>query len=390
MKPQALIVTRNLPPLIGGMERLVWHIVDELCPSYQVHVVGPLGCRQHLPSGVNTVEVSLNPMFLFLFKINLATLWLALRNRPQIIMAGSGLTAPFVWLAARIIGARCVVYLHGLDIIVKNTLYHVLWLPFFRHFDCVLVNSRSTRQLAIEVSIPPERIKILHPGVELPCMSEQEKRREKFRKFHNIGNEPVLLSVGRITTRKGLSLFADNIFPEIVNKIPDVHLFIVGASPADALMSDNGEYKKINAILQENGLKARVHWLGRCSENELKEAYFASDVHVFPVQKCGNDIEGFGMVAIEAAAHGVPTVAFAVGGVTDAVADGVCGELIPAGNNHAFAVAVISLLEKQTQFKKLTPACIDFAELFEWTSFGNQLRMLFSELENQSMGSLDG
>ena len=42
-KPRALVLTRNLPPLMGGMERLIWHILDELTPAFELHAVGPRG-----------------------------------------------------------------------------------------------------------------------------------------------------------------------------------------------------------------------------------------------------------------------------------------------------------------------------------------------------------
>ena len=94
--------------------------------------------------------------------------------KPQIILAGSGLTAPIAWLAARLFGARCIVYLHGLDIEVKHPVYQWLWVPFFRHFDQVLVNSHFTQNLALEAGIPADRIRILHPGVTLPDLSEAQ------------------------------------------------------------------------------------------------------------------------------------------------------------------------------------------------------------------------
>ena len=113
---------------------------------------------------------------------------------------------------------------------------------------------------------------------------------------------------------------------------------------------------------------------------ELDDAYFAADVLIFPVQERENDIEGFGMVAIESAAHGLPTVAFSVGGVPDAVADGCCGKLIPADDNIAFAQAVIDLLSRQSSPVQVD-ACLNFAESFQWDAFGNQLRDICRNIE---------
>jgi hypothetical protein len=68
--PNALVITRNLPPLVGGMERLVWHIVDELSREYRVHVIGPAGCGAYLPRGVTVNEVPLKPLFCTFYTLN--------------------------------------------------------------------------------------------------------------------------------------------------------------------------------------------------------------------------------------------------------------------------------------------------------------------------------
>jgi hypothetical protein len=80
--PNALVITRNLPPLVGGMERLVWHIVDELSRDYRVHVIGPAGCGAYLPRGVTVNEVPLKPLIWYLLHAKLTALWQAFRRRP--------------------------------------------------------------------------------------------------------------------------------------------------------------------------------------------------------------------------------------------------------------------------------------------------------------------
>jgi len=112
-----------------------------------------------------------------------------------------------------------------------------------------------------------------------------------------------------------------------------------------------------------------VIFLGKVSEDELAAAYQAAQVHVFPIRALPNDPEGFGMVAIEAAAHGLPTVAYATGGVVDAVAHGQSGSLVPPGDAADFADAVLQLLAKP-----LDEAGIHaFARGFAWEAFGERV-----------------
>ncbi|MCB2147286.1 MAG: glycosyltransferase family 4 protein [Deltaproteobacteria bacterium] len=374
--PDALIITRNLPPLVGGMERLVWHIVDELREGYRIHVIGPNGCGAQLPQGVTVTEVPLKPISLYLFRAIIAALREALHRRLHIVFAGSGLTAPFAWIVARLSGANCFVYLHGLDIEARHPLYRLLWRPFFRHFDRIMVNSRFTQQLASGAGIPPEHTTILHPGVQLPDMRDAIRKRIDFRNRHYLDDSPVMLYVGRITARKGLAVFADDILPRIVKQQPNAKLVVIGDEPTSALLQTKGERARIEEILMINGLKQSVRFLGELSQDdpELTAAYFASDVLVFPVQNRMNDNEGFGMVAIEAAAHGLPTVAFAVGGVTDAVADNISGKLVLAGDNYAFSRAVINQLNRASSNRMHD--INEFAAGFAWPLFGQRLRQI--------------
>lgn len=363
----ALLITRNLPPLVGGMERLVWHIADALAQQYRLHVIGPAGCGAHLPAGVSSNEIPIKPLWRFLWRVKLAAIVQAIRRKPSVVFAGSGLTAPFAWLAARLTGAKCVVYLHGLDIEAQHPIYRLLWRPFFKRFDLVFVNSHFTQGLALGAGVTAERIRLLHPGVQLPAMDTANAQRQAFRQHHHLGSRPVLLYVGRITARKGLLPFIRDIFPAIVAERPDTQLLVIGDEPTHALHQPDSPRQKITEALLSQGNAHRVSFLGELAQNDpqLSQAYFAADVLIFPVQDSPGDNEGFGMVAIEAAAHGLPTVVFNVGGVADAVADGVSGRLIPAGDNAAFARAVLELLERP---RNSAPSR-QFAEQFAWHSF---------------------
>ena len=66
--PKALLITRNLPPLLGGMERLNLHLAQELASAYKLTVIGPTGCREFLPPNVNVVEVPARPLGRFIWR----------------------------------------------------------------------------------------------------------------------------------------------------------------------------------------------------------------------------------------------------------------------------------------------------------------------------------
>ena len=89
-----LHITRNLPPLVGGMERLNWHIADELSRYAQVHLIGPEGSAALRPAAVPVTEVPLRPLPRFLLASAWQAVTVARRFQPHIVLAGSGLTAP--------------------------------------------------------------------------------------------------------------------------------------------------------------------------------------------------------------------------------------------------------------------------------------------------------
>ncbi len=377
--PPALLITRNLPPLVGGMERLVWHIADELRAAYSLHVVAPAGSEEQLPPGVTASGVALRPLWRFLLSSAWSSIRQALRLRPRLVFAGSGLTAPIAWLAARLAGGRCVVYLHGLDIETRHPAYRLLWHPFLRRCDRVITNSHFTHELAANIGIPRERLSILHPGVHLPEVASADQQRQDFREKHHLGDAPLMLYVGRITERKGLLPFVRDILPRVIAAVPAARLVVIGDEPAQALLSNGGLMQRIETQLRESGLAQHVLFLGELPVHhpDIEAAYFAADALVFPVQDRPGDNEGFGMVAVEAAAHGLPTVAFAVGGVTDAVAEGRCGHLVEAGNDERFAEATIELLEDRPKQRDIKDSSArEFASTFAWPRFGQRLVQL--------------
>lgn len=371
MLPRVLLITRNLPPLVGGMERLNWHMADELSRFSDVRVVGPSGASAMAPGGARVVDVPLEPLWRFVATALWQGVQIARTWRPSVVVAGSGLTAPLAWLAARLSGARTAVYVHGLDLVVQNRVYRALWLPFIRRMDKVVANSRATRELAIGIGVLPERIGIVHPGVSEKSDDLDIRATIQLREERQLGRNAILLSVGRLSSRKGLREFVTDVLPKVLAVRSDVLLLIVGDVPKQALQAESQSPASILAAADSQRIGGHLRFLGKVSNEELDILYAIADAHVFPVQAISNDPEGFGMVAVEAAAAGLPTVAYATGGVVDAVSDGVSGYLVHSGDAVAMAEAILeSLLSRNT----LRRTCKEFAKTFAWPEFGNRLR----------------
>ncbi|MDD3018059.1 MAG: glycosyltransferase family 4 protein [Comamonas sp.] len=371
-QPRILHITRNLPPLVGGMERLNWHIADELSRYAQVELIGPSGAAALRPSAVPVTEVPLRPLPRFLLASAWQAVVVARRFKPHIVLAGSGLTAPAAWLAARASGACAHVYLHGLDAAVQHPAYRAVWHPAIRRMDGVIANSQPTAELARSLGVTAEKIRIIHPGVTLPAAPQSASALQDFRQRHQLGDRRLLLSVGRLTTRKGLREFVQQALPAIVQAAPDTLLAIVGEAPAHSLHASVQTRASIQAVADAAGIGQHLRFLGVITDpQELACAYESASLHIFPVRELPGDPEGFGMVAIEAAAHGLPTVAFATGGIVDAVAEGQSGHLLAPNDYPALAQAALQILADDPGAWQTRASA--FAAQFAWSVIGQKL-----------------
>ncbi|MCK0155054.1 glycosyltransferase family 4 protein [Alcanivorax sp. S6407] len=368
MKTRILLITRNMPPLVGGMERLNWHLADELAKTADIQIIAPKGAASIRPSGTSLLEVPLKPLPLFIVIAFIKALWITLRWKPDIILAGSGLTAPISWLTSKLGKSQSAAYLHGFDISVNHWLYRMLWRPSFKKIAHIIVNSTPTKTLALEAGVASSRIHVVHPGVILPSALQPEENIIDFKSRHGLTGKKILLSVGRLTTRKGLRQFVSYSMPSIVKRHPSTVLVIIGEPPKHSLGADVQTKESILAAADQEGLSDHIRFLGVITNNDLlATAYESADLHVFPVRQLPDDPEGFGMVAIEAAAHGLPTAAFATGGVIDAVKHGTSGSLVTPGDYSELANQITHLLDSplpETPVRR-------FAERFSWHRFGH-------------------
>ncbi|WHP04867.1 MULTISPECIES: glycosyltransferase family 4 protein [Acinetobacter] len=365
MKPKILIITRNLPPLIGGMERLNWHIVDELSKDHQVLLLSHHQARQVVPSKIIFYGVNLNPLPFFLILAFFKTFWICLKQRPDILFAGSGLTAPIAVFWAKFFRKKSIVYIHGLDIGTDHLFYNWLWVPFISHANKIIANSSPTYDICIKKRIKKEKISIIHPGVSYPAPQRNEDLLQKLKDRYQLHDKKILISVGRLTQRKGLNEFIDLSFTEIVKKISNTVLVVIGDTPKQSLNKNLQSKELILSTAKNHKVENNIIFIGNVNDDEiLSNFYYLADLHIFPVKYIPDDPEGFGMVTIEAAAHGTPTIAFATGGIIDAVQNGKTGYLIENQDYKYLTDTIIQFLHDQISIDKIQ--CKNFAEQFSW------------------------
>lgn len=365
-----LFITRNLPPLVGGMERLALEAITALATETPVSVIGPRGCTPWVPGQV--VEVSHTSAAGFISASWWAGRRLAAAQAPCWVVGGSGLAAPAVVAAASRAGARSACFVHGLDLVVNSAPYRALCLPALRRMDLVIANSHNTARLAAAVGVDVGRVQVLHPGVAAGV----PEAGDAFMTGYPVATgRPLLMFVGRLLPRKGVAAFVRNVMPKVVAQHPDVLMVVAGGAAGDALTGAGGESARLNDAIADARLSGHVLCTGQLDDEMLHSLYAAATLMVFPVRDVPGDVEGFGMVALEAAAHGLPTLAFAAGGVPDAVADGISGHLVQPGD-YAAMVRRIHRYLSGDQDGVTAAGCRAFAGRFAWSEFGERLRGL--------------
>jgi phosphatidylinositol alpha-1,6-mannosyltransferase len=367
------LVSRNFPPLTGGMERLVHQLYNSLRRNHELVLIGPAGCEAYAADGDTVSPSTISPTPVFLLLSLLKGIFLHFSSgRAEVVIGGSGLMAPVVFLIAKLSGAKTILLVHGLDLVADSRLYQKTFVPLFRRFDLVIANSKNTARLAMQSGVSEQSIAIINPGADLPAIAASQ---DTAKQSLGVAGRTVLLSVGRLIPRKGLAEFVANSFAGLAAN-PDMLLLVAGVEPANALnRAGESVHENIEAAVATHGLAGQVQLLGKVSDEKIARLYAAADAFVFPLVETHGDVEGFGMVAIEAAAHGTPTVAFDCGGVGDAVEEGKSGYLVPPGDYAQFSNAVLDAVRG-----KLRESSRTFAADFTWDAYGAKTEACIAEV----------
>jgi phosphatidylinositol alpha-1,6-mannosyltransferase len=359
-----LIISRNLPPVVGGIERLMHRLIRELATSRPCVVIGPRGCRRFLPPDLEVFELPHRPAPLFVALAWCVCAFLLWRRRFAAVLAGNGLMR-FAAAAAWPHRMPIVTMVYGLDIVADNRLYQCLCLPLIARSAAVIACSSNSARLAREHGIPAARLHVVTPGVDPAPTAAADPAMLT-------GDEaPLLVSVGRLVRRKGIAEFIRKALPSIIAQHPRVEFVIVGEAPAAALKREQPETERISSAIADAGVQGHARLAGYLDDRELARLMARARVHVFPVIDLPQDVEGFGLVALEAAASGVPTVAFDTGGVGDAVEHGVSGTLVKPEDYPAFAEAVCELLGCGPLARR--EACVAYARSRSWERYGAEI-----------------
>ena len=306
------------------------------------------------------------PLFAGLAALRAAT-WLIASAAPEdeVVLAGDVVLAPLGLALGRAFGRPVAVVAHGLDVVYAHPLHAALVLPALRRVDRVLAISESTRRLAIERGVAPARCVAVGAAVEPDATPAREAARTRIEAGlgTQIGERPLLLTVGRLVPRKGVAWFVGEVMPRVLADRPDALYLVVGSGP---------ERQTIESAAAQLPVRGAVRVVADADDRLRSALYGGADLFVMPNRAVAGDAEGFGLVAAEAAHAGLPTVGCAVDSVPEAVVDGVTGLLVPPDSPRALADAIITLLANDEVRARLgQSARREAVERFGWSKVGD-------------------
>lgn len=322
------------------------------------------GCEQIDGVTVRRIRLSrwsiLRPESLLLYG-NLAAHCIqeVLRRRPAAVLAArvlpEGLVAAII---GRVLHLPSLIFAHGEEIavyglgpqidasvIARMKCWSLWWA--YRCASRVIANSTFTANLLARGGIGGAKVALVHPGTDTrkfapgPVSDTKDSR-------HGVHPGPVLLTVGKLCDRKGQDVVL-RAMPLVLREFPTTRYIVAGDGPK------RGE---LEMLAREVGVSENVNFLGRVCDSELPALYQSADVFVMPNRTLEGqgEVEGFGIVFLEASSSGKPVIGGDTGGTGDAIEHGVTGFLVDGRSPGVVAQVILEVLRQPALASRLGEA----------------------------------
>ncbi|MEX2571242.1 MAG: glycosyltransferase family 4 protein [Gemmatimonadota bacterium] len=300
-------------------------------------------------------------------------------DRIDVVLFSSMVTAsiaPLIHRRVRAAGALLAAIPVGRDVTLPNPIYQRLVPRILKSLDLVLPISRATAETCLSRGAVADRVRVVPCGTTFPsdppAIDRSGKRSAVLDLLAERGCAPgpdalLLLSVGRHQERKGFHWFVEEVMPRAGQET--VYL-LAGSGPMAGA---------IQQAVERRGLGDRVILLGKVSEDTLQTLYAGADVFIMPNIPVPGDIEGFGVVMVEAGAAGLPVLAADLEGIRDVIAEGRNGRLLPTGDAGAFADALDDYRDRERLSTASLEAAAHVRSRFAWPAIANEHVQIFGE-----------
>ena len=328
-----LFISRAYPPVIGGIEKQNFEIGKALAETTRTDIIA------------NTRGKRLLPLFL---PYALLRALFSIRKYDAVLL-GDGVLGILGYLLKLLSAKPVACIVHGLDLTYKNALYQKLWINvFLPRMDRLIAVGNETIRKGVMLGIP--ETKFIHiPNGMATIDPLPEHSRQDLEAF--IGKSirgGVLLTLGRLVKRKGVAWFIEH----VVSQLDESIIYIVAG--------EGDQRSDILETIQKFSLEDRVFCLGRISEEEKQILFSTTDLFIQPNIIVDGDMEGFGLVVLEAASYGRVVIASDLEGLKDAIKDGQNGFLITPYDAEGYKKKIDSVLSDPAECKAFGQIAKDY------------------------------
>lgn len=356
-----LILTPDFPPARGGIQVLMHRVAVNLS-RLQADVVTldhaeARSFDEAQPVRIHRIRVAPGPRTAQIAQLNAAAVLSAFRLRPQIVLSGHIVMAPAAAAIRRLLRVPVVQYTYAKELGAKPELARFA----MRRANAVIAISRYTADLAQAAGATGRQIRLIPAGVdETPSVRRDPRER------------PTVVTIARLEDRyKGHDVMI-RALGLVRAAVPDVEWVVIGDGPLRASLED---------MVGAQGMSGNVRFVGVVSDEERDRWLAGAHAFAMPSRPPAGGFagEGFGIVYLEAATHGLPVLAGNAGGSLDAVEDGETGLLVDAGDHVAVADGLVELLTHPARAESMGRAGAERAQRFAWPVIAADVERVLSE-----------
>ena len=372
---KVLLVTNDLGPRAGGIETFVLGLIEGLPKDsiiiYTSSQKGDKAFDAQLLEKFGAVVIRDRAKML-LPTPRITRKAVKILKQQQIKNVWFGAAAPLALMAGKLrsAGASNIVALtHGHEVwwakipILKSLLKKII-----KDVDHLGYLGDFTKGEIAKISNQPQKFLQIAPGIDTQHFAPKSARGDLIEKYRLDGRR-VIVSVGRLVHRKGQDELV-KAMPKILEQFPDAILLFVGEGPIKQMLFNSAK---------QLGVLPKVVFAGRVSHHDLPDYICLGEIFAMPVRSrfSGLEVEGLGIVYLEASACGLPVIVGNSGGAVDAVLDKKTGLLVDGTKSDQIADAICELLANPERAKQMGAAGRDWVinnwQLSSWSEKFNKV-----------------
>jgi len=344
---KTLLATIDFPPMFGGVANY-WANLNKHLPADELVVLAPeyddshsfdikqnyLIYRKILISKNKWLWPKWLPLFYYLFRL------IKMEKIKKVIVAQLLPVGTAALILKYFLKFDYLVSVHGMDVKIskKGSRKYKIMLKVLQKAKKIIANSNYTKAEVIKLGIPSEKISVIYPCPNVKNENIDRDFKQDFIKKYDLTNKKILLTVGRLVERKGHDRVIQAL-PEIARQFPNTIYLIVG---------EGENLENLKQLSARHNLKQNILFLENVCDDELRVLYDLTDVFIMTSRELtSGDVEGFGIVYLEANNFKKPVIAGKTGGAVEAVEHGINGLLVDSNKFNEISKAVIKLFGSQ-------------------------------------------